>query len=212
MLHKILMILTIFTISFILVITANAQDIKPDGGTNYDIWHPDANVNIRWNIDDFNNTDNLQLIIWNGNTGEEFLIDESISPADNSYIWNIPEDFPTGSKFRIILRQSGISIANKNFITVFPNLFYKMKPLDLETNLVTDDLLLFPNPTQDILYFDSDKLPDKIAIINQSGINEKIFNSVTNNFIYVDNLSNGVYYMLSYYTGGYSVNKFIISR
>ena len=80
--------------------------------------------------------------------------------------------------------------------------------LGMATNIYDNSLLLYPNPVQDIIYFQTESVIILAVIYDLLGCKIRTYN-IINNSVYIGDLANGNYLLKTYSSDGMYTNKII---
>jgi hypothetical protein len=123
-------------------------------------------------------------------------VDTNVLLVNSFYNWVIPSDIEgNGYRIKIFNRESNFSVFSKGYFTIlnYPqNSRLKINDFDIKEN----DIILYPNPVENILYIKNNYESIKKAnIYNNLGIEIQIPLDKSNNInsINCENLSSGVY-------------------
>lgn len=188
----------ILIVFFIVSINCFSNSFSYLGGENGDYWIQGNSVNIKIPEDIFK--DNVVVKLWNAKQGNYTVINE-VDNGTTSFIWEIPNDYPTGNIFKLRLEEKN---NKRNFImseTFFP-IYKNTIQLQKESNEYYNDgksysISLYPNPTSDNLNIKSNfKTVYYIKIINMLGniVLSELFtsNSVSIN---LSEINKGIYFV-----------------
>ena len=138
--------------------SSHAQLVLPSGGQIYEEWMQGTNQKIQWDTSAFHGT--LTISVWNRNTAAYTVLTTTASAAAGSYTWSIGGSHPTGNYFRIRIAENS-DPEHYSMSGTFFAIVEDPSPLATEvgeqpTPGEVGRTVLYPNPTDDIVYFRSE--------------------------------------------------------
>ena len=96
--------------------------------------------------------------------------------------------------------------------------FQDTATLNFTTNLTSnqllakDDLIVFPNPNNGMLFFNENLIDESIVVFDNSGRIVKEINSVSSNKLNISDLENGIYFVKVTHKDSFKINKIILEK
>jgi len=210
-------------IMILAAIETRSQTVLPDGGTTDSPWVQDSTVGISWMpnmISSASYSRDVDIILWDANSNSFTTIAEDVNDTLGYYAWEIPSNFTTGTKYKVMIRHADSThfyMMSADFISIYEAPPTTPLPTSVEDNIQSiSKYVVFPNPSSGYVSIKSNKESiDNIEIYSIDGSLVKVFNSI-GNIEYSFNISefqNGSYYAkVNSINGNSEVLPIVINR
>jgi hypothetical protein len=205
---------------FFVAISSLKSDIIPSGGLDGNFWQPGSTQFISWSKYFMDTTKTLDIYLWNGDIAEFSLIASNIAVAEGYYLWDIPQDHPTGDLFKVkVVYHNGyfpeFKMVSNDFFPILPpqnNALHKQ--ISVYVLNKNSSIKVFPNPSSSIINIESSDKFFNVELYQMDGtlLHSENFEFKSQYTFDASNLPSGSYSLRVKFLGSNVTEQIVINK